>query len=315
MGTAFTYQGQLKQAGVPVNDTCVIEFRLFDASTTPPGNPVGDPVRFDGVGTNPPTVSVINGLFTVELNAGGEFGADAFIGDARWLEVMVCCDPDDCTNPANFTRLHPRQELTPTPYALALPGLRTQHNTTSPNVIGGFGGNTIAAGIVGATIAGGGLSGFRNEVTKAFGTVGGGQGNTASGVEATVGGGMRTPPAGLKPPSAVGIGTLPRAAVAPSAGELGTTPRLALAPSAGDSPTPLRVRLARSAEANKMPPWGSTPRSLAASSTVPGEPVASPPESRPGFAMPSMWGKIQRLAVRNAVTRERSSGVIPWGTL
>ena len=106
-------------------------------------------------------VEVGNGLFTIGPDSppgfsGLDFNGGAFNGDARWLEIAVCCAPDDCRNTANFTMFDPRQELTPAPYALAMPGLWTQNNTTSPNIIGGYSGNSIAAGIVGATIAGGG---------------------------------------------------------------------------------------------------------------------------------------------------------------
>jgi hypothetical protein len=67
--------------------------------------------------------------------------------------------------------------------------LRFEPNATSPNIIGGFSGNSVTSGVVGATISGGGQSGGINQVTANFGTVGGGEGNTASGSWATVGGG------------------------------------------------------------------------------------------------------------------------------
>jgi hypothetical protein len=76
-GTAFTYQGQLKKDGSPVNGTCDFQFSLWDAagSGSPPigGNPIGI--------TQTATISVTNGLFTAQI----DFGADAFQGDARWL--------------------------------------------------------------------------------------------------------------------------------------------------------------------------------------------------------------------------------------
>jgi hypothetical protein len=58
------------------------------------------------------------------------------------------------------------------------------------NIIMGFSGNSVGAGVVGATISGGGDSGSINSVTANFGTVGGGVDNTASGEVATVGGGI-----------------------------------------------------------------------------------------------------------------------------
>ncbi len=169
MGTAFTYQGQLRKDGSPVNDTCDFQFSLYDDSG---GSPIG--VR------TTTGITVTNGLFTVQL----DFGAGAFQGDARWLEVAV-----RCTGDTGYLTLSPRQPLTPAPYALALPGLRTQQNATSPNVIGGYSGNSVTAGVYGATIGGGGASGVINSVTDNYGTVGGGGGNTAGDSYATVGGG------------------------------------------------------------------------------------------------------------------------------
>ncbi len=67
--------------------------------------------------------------------------------------------------------------------------LRLEPNATSPNLIGGYSGNSVTSGVVGATIGGGGASGYTNSVTAGFGTVGGGYDNTASGYAATVGGG------------------------------------------------------------------------------------------------------------------------------
>ncbi|MFO7679882.1 MAG: tail fiber domain-containing protein, partial [Chloroflexota bacterium] len=73
-----------------------------------------------------------------------------------------------------------------------LRALRLEPNATSPNVIGGYSGNSVAAGVVGATIGGGGQNdyGYINQVTGNYGTVGGGIDNEASGTAATVGGGV-----------------------------------------------------------------------------------------------------------------------------
>jgi len=62
------------------------------------------------------------------------------------------------------------------------------------NVIGGYVSNSVAAGVDGATIAGGGGSDINfgwvpNTVITSFGTIGGGFGNTAGGLAGTIGGG------------------------------------------------------------------------------------------------------------------------------
>ncbi len=67
--------------------------------------------------------------------------------------------------------------------------LRLEPHPSSPNVIGGFIGNGVTAGVLGATIGGGGLGSQVNRVTAFLGTVGGGSANTA-GRRATVAGGV-----------------------------------------------------------------------------------------------------------------------------
>ncbi len=178
LGTGFTYQGQLKQSGNPVNGTCDLQFSLYDAASG--GTQVGTT-------QSKTSVAVSNGYFTIpDLDFGS-----VFTGDARWLAIAVRCPAGS----GSYTPLSPRQALTPAPYALALPGLWTQQNGVSPNVIGGYNGNSVTDGRVGATIGGGGASGAINRVTDNYGTVGGGGGNTASG-NATVGGGYQNTASG-----------------------------------------------------------------------------------------------------------------------
>ena len=101
------------------------------------------------------------------VQGGNAFGATAALGttDTQPLELRVAN--------ARGLRIEP-------------PG---NSNFATPNIIGGSPANSAAAGISGATIAGGGWSGLPNSVMKDFGTVGGGYGNTASGSESTVAGG------------------------------------------------------------------------------------------------------------------------------
>jgi hypothetical protein len=101
LGSAFTYQGQIKLAGEVVNGTADFQFRLFNSS--------GGSTQI-GSTQSASNVAVANGVFTLPLN----FGADAFNGEARWLEIAV-------RSPAgagNFVILTPRQPLNAAPYAL-----------------------------------------------------------------------------------------------------------------------------------------------------------------------------------------------------
>src|SRR5262245_16784887 len=83
IGTAFTYQGVLeKPAGTPLNDTCDLRFRLYDAAAG--GNLIGTN-PWDALG-----VAITDGAFVTDI----DFGASAFTGDARWLDIQVKCTGD-----------------------------------------------------------------------------------------------------------------------------------------------------------------------------------------------------------------------------
>ena len=71
-----------------------------------------------------------------------------------------------------------------------LRALRLEPTPTSPNLIGGYTGNSVSGGASGATVAGGGESGYPNTVAASFAFLGGGSGNLASGRYATIGGGQ-----------------------------------------------------------------------------------------------------------------------------
>jgi len=119
LGTAFTYQGQLKKSGARVNDSCSLIFTLWDdpgTGTCPAGgNQIGPTLCFasapsvDCPTPTGPAIAVTEGLFTVQL----DFGANAADGTARWLQISVQCPSD-----VGFTSLCPRHELTAAPYSL-----------------------------------------------------------------------------------------------------------------------------------------------------------------------------------------------------
>jgi len=101
-GTAFTYQGELRQNSTPVTASVDMVFELFDAAAG--GNPVGSPQNFTNGNGNP--VQVQNGIFTVAL----DFGALAFntaVSDERYLKVTI-----------NGNALAPRTKIENAPYAL-----------------------------------------------------------------------------------------------------------------------------------------------------------------------------------------------------
>jgi hypothetical protein len=174
VGPAFTYQGELTDdQGSPLSGPYDFEFRLYDGSG-------GGATQIGGT-VSAGDVQVDEGRFAVSLN----FGSDAFNGDARWLELRV----REGASTGSYTTLSPRQALTPAPYALALPGLRTDPSAAVPNILGGSNGNLVDGGVSGATIGGGGGAGEINHVTGDHGTIGGGSQNTA-GVRGTVGGGQ-----------------------------------------------------------------------------------------------------------------------------
>ncbi len=101
VGSGFTYQGHLQREGRPVDDACWFAFRLYDDAIT--GTQIGDAITT----TAPLTVS--DGLFSVVLNASGEFGAQAFQGDARWLDVRVKCPSDPTFTALGRHRRGPRE--------------------------------------------------------------------------------------------------------------------------------------------------------------------------------------------------------------
>ena len=147
LGTAFTYQGQLIQSGVPANGPCDLEAKLFDAATA--GAQVSS--------TQTVSVTLTNGLLTTQL----DFGASAFTGQARWLEVAVRCPAGS----GGFTTLGPRQQLTGAPYALYAPtaGVANTAGSAAALTCTGCVGSTQLAngGVAGTNIADGTITGAK----------------------------------------------------------------------------------------------------------------------------------------------------------
>ena len=147
-GTSWTYQGQLRRSGAAYTGTCNFQFTLWNAVSG--GSQQGGTVAIT-------SVSVVNGLFTVELDFG-----DAFRGEARWLATSVQCSGD-----GGFTQLDPRQPLTAAPYAMSLrPGARIEGGVAlaaalrASNTGGGWGLEGVGSpGVFGNSTGGSGVSG------------------------------------------------------------------------------------------------------------------------------------------------------------
>jgi hypothetical protein len=133
LGTGFTYQGKLTDAGAPANGNYDIRFVLYDSDVA--GSAIGNTL----LKTN---VAVVNGLFSVDLDFGTilitptatatvsatatgaatvtvtpvatPFVQPVFDGTARWLEIAV--RPGGTSGAP--TVLSPRQPISPAPYAL-----------------------------------------------------------------------------------------------------------------------------------------------------------------------------------------------------
>ena len=147
-GMAFMYQGHLIETGNPANGLYDIRAGLYAASS--------GGTLISALYTNS-AVPVSNGLFTITMDFG-----DLFNGTPYWLQIGVR------TNGAGaaFTPLSPRQELTPTPYAIFAEGANAAGLTgtisgngggltnVDASTLGGLGagsfwqlgGNSVAAG-------------------------------------------------------------------------------------------------------------------------------------------------------------------------
>lgn len=118
---SFTYQGKLTDNSIPADGTYEMQFTLFDAAAN--GNQVGATI------TNA-TVQVSQGVFTVSLN----FGANAFTGPARFLEIGLRSQGNQ--NP--YTVLGSRQAITSAPYAIRSFGAAGADIAANANKLGGI---------------------------------------------------------------------------------------------------------------------------------------------------------------------------------
>ena len=172
LGTGFTYQGKLMDAGAPANGNYDIRFVLYDSAVA--GSAVGNTL----LKTN---VAVVNGLFTVDLDFGTvlvtptatvtatttatvtatataiatPFVEPVFDGNARWLEIAV--RPGGTSG--SPTVLSPRQPISPAPYALYA---KSAGSIAIPFIASGATGGANGALDITQTSVGVAIAGHRN---------------------------------------------------------------------------------------------------------------------------------------------------------
>ena len=119
LDSTFTYQGQLRNAGQLVNGSADLRFTLWDSDTA--GAQVGTANTFNNY-------TLTDGRFAIGLN----FGAGAFNGDERWIQV-------EFRSPAGsgqYMTLSPRDKINATPYALYALNGSDSHWTYNPKAQG-----------------------------------------------------------------------------------------------------------------------------------------------------------------------------------
>ena len=206
-----------------------------------------------------------------------------------WVTLLTLSNVGDLTLKGNKlalganTRLQRSSSTLLDVYVNNQRALRMQSNATSPNLIGGYNGNNVTSGVVGAVIGGGGRSGYANRVADDYGTVGGGVDNQAgynSGITVTI----PTPPS-------VGVRATPRSAAPPlSAGATATPPAAGPPPSRGATGT-LPRGIAVSLPGGRPRPTTTEPSSGA---IAPG-PTSTPPPKTPSSCAPTAASGSARL--------------------
>jgi len=161
----FKYQGRLTDGGGPATGAYDLQFRLYDALSA--GTQIGATVTLEDV-------AVSTGTFTVTL----DFGAAAFPGANRWLEIDV--RPGASTGA--YTTLTPRQQITSTPYAVqslnAVNAANAINATNATNATNAASADSLSAAcigcVTGAKIAAGqavkSLNGLFDNVTLTAGS-------------------------------------------------------------------------------------------------------------------------------------------------
>jgi trimeric autotransporter adhesin len=208
----FNYHGSLQDAGKPAEGSYDIELTLYSASSG--GGVIGGPLIMNKVPVHngsfstqadfgPLTKSVSQAYVSVRVRTAGQ-GEFVALNTREQVDTTaassVCPGAWTLQGNANvgssFTPfLGTTDANDPLIFEVGgavagvIAGSGDGTYPSSPNIVFGDFANTVATGIGGATIAGGGSTGNANSVQADFATVSGGVSNTASGKYSTVSGG------------------------------------------------------------------------------------------------------------------------------
>lgn len=161
LGTAFSYQGQLRESGLPATGLYDMQACLYAA---PVGEaPLACTPEFGDV-------PVEDGLFALAV----DFGSQPYVGEQRFLELRVRSGADT----GDYSILSPRQPLRAVPEALRAEAASAAPWSGLTGVPGGFadGIDGDSGGTVTAVAAGVGLTGGTITTTGVIGIADGGVG-------------------------------------------------------------------------------------------------------------------------------------------
>ncbi len=174
------YQGQLTSpTGTPLDTTVTILIRLFEVSSG--GTAVWSETH--------PTVSVVDGLFKVELGSVVALPDSVFAASGLWLELKVGAD----------SPLSPRSPLLSVPYALRAGALENSTGNEPIEVQGNIevqgSGNIGFSNVVAESSF---VAGVQDTASGAMSVVSGGQANAALDSFCTIGGGFNNKAGGIQ---------------------------------------------------------------------------------------------------------------------
>jgi hypothetical protein len=237
-GAGATVDGQKLLTGpigtAQLTDNAVTAAKLADLSVTTPKMAdlaVTTAKLADGAVTaaklGPSSVgasALANGAVTSAKIAAGAVGASQLAPDSVFSSKIVdgsvlAADLDATSFATTFWKADGNAGTTPGTHFLGttdnqalelkvnnVRALRLELNGGSPNIIGGYSGNVVSNGFVGATIGGGGAFTYENRVGAHFATIGGGENNLASGSGSTIAGGSSNSVNAIKAVIAGGYG-------------------------------------------------------------------------------------------------------------